>query len=102
MSAAITELMLKHKSAEHLVYGDFNELDTDFLENTFNMKQLITFSTRDDAALYLVLTNSQEYQSSDIQKSVPLSTNDHCSVLIGSPIINTLVGYWVCPFSSWC
>ena len=85
LTTTITELSRKHKSAKFLIYGDFNKLDTSLLQHTFNMRQLINFTTRGDAVLDLILSDSSEYCETTITKSAPLALNDHCSVVVSSP-----------------
>ena len=55
-----------------LIVGDFSRLNTKRLQNSFDLKQIVTFPTRGDRTLDLVLTNLKEYYKDPIQRpSIP-------------------------------
>ena len=62
-----------------LIVGDFNRLNTKCLQNSFDLKQIVTFPTRGDRTLDLVLTNLKEYYKDPIQRP-PHGLSDHMSV----------------------
>ena len=62
-----------------LIVGDFNRLKTKRLQNSFDLKQIVTFPTRGDRTLDLVLTNLKEYYQDPIQRP-PHGLSDHTSV----------------------
>ena len=62
-----------------LIVGDFNRLKTKRLQNSFDLKQIVTFPTRGDRTLDLVLTNLKEYYQDPIQRP-PHGLSDHMSV----------------------
>ena len=63
-----------------LIVGDFNRLKTKRLQNSFDLKQIaVTFRTRGDRTLDLVLTNLKEYYQDPIQRP-PHGLSDHMSV----------------------
>ena len=49
-----------------LIVGDFNRLNTKRLQISFDLKQIVTFPTRGDRTLDLVLTNLKEYYKDPI------------------------------------
>ena len=62
-----------------LIVGDFYQLNTKRLQNSFDLKQILTFPTRGDRTLDLVLTNLKEYNKDPIQRP-PHGLSDHMSV----------------------
>ena len=62
-----------------LIVGDLNRLNTKRLQISFDLKQIVTFPTRGDRTLDLVLTNLEEYYKDPIQ-SPPHGLSDHMSV----------------------
>ena len=62
-----------------LVVGDFNWLNTKCLQNSFDLKQIVTFPTQGDRTLDLVLTNLKEYYKDPIQRP-PHGLSDDMSV----------------------
>ena len=62
-----------------LIVGDFNRLNTKRLQNSFDLKQIVTFPTQGDGTLDLVLTNLKEYYKDPIQRP-PHGLSDHMSV----------------------
>ncbi|KAK2555929.1 hypothetical protein P5673_022205 [Acropora cervicornis] len=62
-----------------LIVGDFNRLKTKRLQNSFDLKQIVTFPTRGDRTLDLVLTNLKEYYQDPIQRPLH-GLSDHMSV----------------------
>ena len=62
-----------------LIVGDFYRLNTKRLQNSFDLKQIVTFPTRGDRTLDLVLTNLKEYNKDPIQRP-PHGLSDHMSV----------------------
>ena len=62
-----------------LIAGDFNRLNTKRLQNSFDLKQIVTFPTQDDRTLDLVLTNLKEYYKDPIQRP-PHGLSDYMSV----------------------
>ena len=74
-------LIDKHLSFSDLTTDihDFNRLNTKGLQNSFDLKQIVTFPTRGDRTLDLVLTNLKEYYKDPIQRP-PHGLSDHMSV----------------------
>ena len=67
-----------------LIVADFNRLNTKRLQISFDLKQIVTFPTRGDRTLDLVLTNLEEYYKDPIQ-SPPHGLSDHMSVEVQNP-----------------
>ena len=70
ISSTITKLAVKYKSARFFIYGDFNRLDMNSLKDIFKLKQIVTFPTRKDAMLDLILTDFLEYQEAPFKKQL--------------------------------
>ena len=62
-----------------LLVGDFNRLNTKRLHYNFSLKQIVTFPTRGERTLDLVLTNLKEYYKDPIQRP-PHGLSDHMSI----------------------
>ena len=73
-------LMLKHKTAKMFVCGDFNKLNMTEYEQTFNLRQLVDFSTRGQNTLDLLMTDIREYVTPI--KTAPLGNSDHCGIML--------------------
>jgi hypothetical protein len=82
----LVDLVGKNKSAKLLICGDFNDLDMTNIASTFNLLQLVTFSTRKEAILDLIFTDMPFYNET-IEKLQPLSTCDHNMVFLNHPTI---------------
>ena len=59
--------------------GDFNRLQTTWLRNNYNLKQIVNFLTRRERKLDLVLTNLQDHYETPTQRP-PLGLSDHMSI----------------------
>ena len=78
ITETIHRLLCKHKTAQLLLCGDFNRLDTSPIESLYGLRQLVNFPTRESATLDLILTDITEYKAP--VKLSPLSANDHCVI----------------------
>ena len=64
-----------------IITGDFNRLNTGRLQSHFKLKQLVTFPTRGNATLDLVLTNLGDHLSTP-ECFLPFGLSDHCTVIV--------------------
>ena len=59
--------------------GDLNRLQTTWLRNNYNLKQIVNFPTQGERTLDLVLTNLQDHYETPTQ-CPPLGLSDHMSI----------------------
>ena len=83
------KLLTKHKSAHIVVTGDFNRLELDEYQSSFNLSQVIDFDTRGDATLDLILTDLRRFCVPS--KLAPLVSNDHCCIYVHS---QPITAFW--------
>jgi len=83
------KLLTKHKSAHIVVTGDFNRLELDEYQSSFNLSQVIDFDTRGDATLDLILTDLPRFCVPS--KLAPLVSNDHCCIYVHS---QPITAFW--------
>ena len=76
---SLSSIESRFPSCGLLIVGDFNRLNTKRLQNSFDLKQIVTFPTQGDGTLDLVLTNLKEYYKDPIQRP-PHGLSDHMSV----------------------
>ena len=79
LSQCLSSIESRFSNCGLLLVGDFNRLNTKRLQNSFNLKQIVTFPTRGKRTLDLVLTNLKEYYQEPIQRP-PHGLSDHMSV----------------------
>ena len=82
ISSALADICKKYPLAKFIIAGDFNHLPVEELFAQLDIYNLIDFNTRENAKLDLICTNISEYKPA--VQLAPISTNDHCCVLIKS------------------
>lgn len=92
LETTINKLGNKYPNSKLILTGDFNRLPIDNLESMYQLRNLIDFNTRNDARLDLILTDILEYDKA--LKLAPLSSSDHCGILLkGTSIPSTRYTY---------
>ena len=71
----------KFTNAGFFVVGDYNQLDTSFLEKRLRFKQLVKHNTRGEKILDKIFTNLSNYYG-DATVLPPLGKSDHNCVVI--------------------
>ena len=69
----------KHPNSGILLLGDFNGLNVANLKSSFNLKQIVKFSTRGQNTLDFILTNLQDFYNNPDKRS-PFGLSDHLSI----------------------
>ena len=82
----IAKNIKKHKSAKIVLCGDFNDLDTTEIINLYPLDQIVNFATREQNMLDLIFTDMEEYKAVGCTQEPPISTNDHCAVVLQSTV----------------
>ena len=80
LSTTTLKLAQKHPTAQFIITGDFNRLPLENYQQQNNLTNLVTFHTRENATLDLILTDIAEY--SPATKLAPIADNDHCCLLL--------------------
>lgn len=80
LEKGLLQALSKHPRANIILLGDFNRLPLSNLCEQFNLRDLVNFSTRENAQLDHILTDLREYPPA--QKVSPLVNCDHCSVFV--------------------
>ena len=60
--------------------GDFNDLDTRYINSLLPLPLIVNFPTRGEAKLDLLFTDLDEYISAGCIRQPPLHTNDPCAI----------------------
>ena len=84
---SLTTIELNNSNCGIIIDGDFNRLDTNFVQRHFKLKQLVKSPTRGEVILDLVLINLQNYYS-PAEVLSPFGLSDHNTVFL-KPKIRT-------------
>ena len=82
----------KHPTAQFIITGDFNRLPLENYQQQNNLTNLVTFDTRENATLDLMLTDIVEY--SQATKLAPIADNNWTEYHRKPGNINELSGGW--------
>ena len=89
MISTISELASKYPNANTVIYGDFNDLNTNPITEMTNLSQIVWFPTRQNNTLDLVFTDIPELVNSPKRTclSAPnVGNSDHSSITLSSQV----------------
>ena len=83
ISASLDALLSKHPGAAIILLGDFNQFKDRYIKSSFNLKQIVSKPSRNDAILDCIYTNIKDYYG---VPSIlpPIGLSDH-RVIISHP-----------------
>lgn len=76
---SIDSIFASDQFANVHVCGDANRMETVEIERNYNLKQIVTFSTRENVCLDIILTNCENKYAAPT-KLAPLGNSDHCMI----------------------
>lgn len=83
ITATVSQLSSRYHNAKFIIYGDFNDLDTQPITDLFAFHQLVTFPTRGEKTIDLVFSDIDEYTKSPettCLQAAPIGESDHNSI----------------------
>lgn len=79
LSNSLSTLESRFSNCGFIILGDFNKLNVSRLKHNYNLRQLVSFPTRGQNTLDLVLTNLYEFYDQPVRRA-PFGLSDHMSV----------------------